>query len=123
MSPPTIAVYCEGPVDAPHERFIVAAYQRTHETATRPASAWMRLKVFNGIHPRSGEKGRGPDPSDPLRGGYLSHRFHCERCGFDEIRSDSDGSFCDHLYGVFDKLWSHGLDPLEVSLRGLLHHT
>ena len=123
---PVIVVYCEGPPDDRHDRYIIAAYQRHHTTPTDPATVgpggWIELTHWNGVRLRRVKQGRYDTQPEPLRrpGAWLGYRFRCGRCPLDEKRSEDDRNVGDKIYTVFDTLWRHDVEPLEISVRGLL---
>jgi hypothetical protein len=117
---PIIDVYCDGPPDAPHDRYTVARYQRTHGTPTTGPSLWSPLRRWSGGRTRNVEQEViSHQPGDPRRG-FLRYRFRCDECGYDEIRNEDDRDVGDRVFAVFDGLWAHGVSPLEISVRGLV---
>ncbi len=117
---PVIVVYCEGPPNHPHDRYIVAAYQRSHTTLTPGPAGWLSLSHWGGIRLRKVEQRRySTQPAFTNRRAWLAYRFPCDWCTLDEIRVGDDGAG-DKIYTVFDGLWGHGVKPLEISVRGLL---
>lgn len=61
---PVIDVYCEGPHDDPHDRFIVARFQPTHLNPKDPPGMWAELPRWSGrrlrkVHHRFDDAGRG----------------------------------------------------------------
>lgn len=119
---PVIVVYCQGPPDDPHERYIVAAYQRTHTTPTTGPAAWTELTHWNGVRLRRVAIRRYDTRPEPLRrpGAWLGYRFRCSWCPLDEKRVADDRNIGDKIFAVFDGLWRRNVDPLEISARGLL---
>jgi hypothetical protein len=114
---PVIVVYCEGPPHHRHDRYIVAAYQRTHTTPTPGPALWTPLRHYNGVRLRNVEQRRHTTaPGFTDRRAWLGYRFRCSWCPLDEIRVGGD----DKIYTVFDGMWRHGVEPLEISVRGLL---
>lgn len=115
MSAPTVVVYCTGPANAPHDRFVVAAYQRTHDTPTSLPALWQPLELWDGMRLRNTEHSRYDDS-----GWRLAYRFRCDRCKYDQRRSWDGRNVDDALYGAFDLLWGHG--KAEVPVRELIRH-
>ncbi|WP_368834355.1 hypothetical protein [Mycobacterium intracellulare] len=113
---PVIEVYCEGTKTAPHKRFIIAAYRRAHANSDF-VTAWIALDWWKNRRLRKVELPRHDANYNRV---WLSFQLPCRRCALHEIRISSDGEFAMRMYTVFDKLWSQGVDPLEVSARGLL---
>jgi hypothetical protein len=119
---PVIVVYCEGAPNDPHDRFIVAAYQRTHTTPTTTPALWTPLKVWNGRRLRKVEISRYDNRPDAPRRMWLGYRFPCDECQLDGLRVYGErDDVGDKIYAVFDGLWAHGSNPLEISVRGLLN--
>jgi hypothetical protein len=118
---PITVVYCEGSRDHPHERFIVAAYQRTHTTPTTSPALWTPLPWWDGRQLRKVEVTRYDDRPGAKRRMWLGYRFDCGWCPRDELRIvEDDRDVGDMIYAVFDGMWGHGVTPLEISVRGLL---
>lgn len=118
---PVIVVYCQGPPDATHDRYIIAAYQRSHTTETPTPALWVPLREYRGVRLRNVEHYRHTTaPGFTDRRAWLGFRFRCGRCPLDEKRSEDDRRVGDRIYAVFDGLWRHGVDPLEISALGLL---
>jgi hypothetical protein len=108
--PPVEEVYCKGPRDHPHDRFLVAAYERAHAVPTPTPAAWTPLPVFNGIplqHPAE-EIARHPDGSR-----WLRFHLRCDRCPLNE-KHNAEPDFIAALFAVLDSLWFSGRDEIEV---------
>lgn len=115
---PVIEVYCEGTKDAPHERFIIAAYRRAHLNP-EVVTAWIALDWWKNRRLRKTELLRHDETYDRA---WLSFHLPCKRCSLHEIRTarpDGKG-FAVRIYTMFDKVWAHGMPPLEISAHGLL---
>lgn len=112
--PPTIVVYCKGTTDAPHEPFIVARYRRWHVNPAK-RSQWVQLPGTRQVERKVVNLQPGAQ-----RSAWLRYRFRCNTCGFAQRRNEDEREFGGRMYAVFDGLWTHGADPLEVSVRGLL---
>jgi hypothetical protein len=116
---PVIEVYCEGAKDVSHERFIIAAYRRAHLNPEF-VTAWIALDWWNNRRLRRVNLWRHDETYDRA---WASFHLPCKRCSLHEVRvarPSGGGSFAETLYTVFDKMWSSGVDPLEISARGLL---
>lgn len=119
---PIVVVYCDGSSGDPHERFIVAAYQRTHTTPTAGPAAWIPLPWWDGRQLGKVEVTRHDDRPGAPRRMWLGFRFRCAWCPSDELHVVDDRGGAARIYAVFDGLWGHNVTPLEVSVRGLLGH-
>ncbi|HTZ14972.1 MAG TPA: hypothetical protein VMC78_15335 [Mycobacterium sp.] len=125
----TITVYCDGPADARHERYVVISYVRLFGDdlpAGRdwvPARQWIdasgrvRLTREHQVHQK-----RSRPQNSRLRDAGIPHvhyqyRFPCGRCKFDERRK-IDLRSADRLDGVFDRLAEDG--EYEISVRELI---
>lgn len=113
---PVIEVYCEGTKNVPHERFVIAAYRRAHANS-EVVTAWIALEWWKNHRLRKVELPRHDETYGRI---WLSFQLPCRRCSLHEIRTSNDGTFAVRMYTAFDKLWSYGVDPLEISARGLL---
>ena len=103
-----IAVYCAGPLDVPHDRFIVAAYRRAHPTATSTPALWTPERVFGGTALQPVEHAvQRPD-------GSLSLRFQhwCDLCRFDGEYSAEP--FIGALFAVLDAAWFSGRAEIDA---------
>ena len=118
-------VYCEGPPDATHERFVVA-YYRQHLVGD--TLRWI-------LQPRFEHRGRrghthavqrfiGPDGHPqanqdmPVQGGRINLRLSCDECGYDwNRRTDTGPDVLAAMFAVFNTLAAAGHD--EISVRAL----
>jgi hypothetical protein len=117
---PVIILYCKGTPGVPHERFVVAAYQRTHTTPTPTPALWTPLPWWNGKQLRKVEVTRRNQPGTSGRLAWLGFRFDCAWCPSDELHVVDDRGCSGKIYAVFDGLWVHNVTPLEISVRGLV---
>jgi hypothetical protein len=117
--PATVVVHCEGPAGHHHDRFIVAAYQRAHSTATTAPTLWLPLSIYRGVRLHAVERDVSRFPTSE-RTTQLQHRFRCDRCGYGELRNDDPHDIGRRMFAVFDRLRDAGVDPLEISVRALV---
>jgi hypothetical protein len=125
MSSPTMIVYCEGPPDWTHERFVVACY-RQYLIGTTPA--WIPQPRFEHRgrrgHTRAVQRFIGPDGHPqanqdvPDADSRLKLRFHCPQCGFKWQRcTDAELDPLAAMFTVFGKLAAAGGDEISVRAR------
>jgi hypothetical protein len=118
--PPVVVVYCEGQTPGdPHDRFIVAAYQRAHVTPTTTPALWAPLSQHAGIRLRAAERDVARWPTSK-RTNEVQHRYRCDRCDYDELRNDDPRDVGRRMFAVFDGLGGACPDPLEISVRALV---
>lgn len=130
-----IAIYCE----QGHSRFTIAewcwfddqpnpdrrvGYWRQHGFGIDPAaSEGARTKQTWRVVMAEGAS-RSEYPPEGYDGSWQAqYRFHCPRCGFNEVRndggpqlgdSDNDGEATAALLEVFGRLFENGVDAIEV---------
>ena len=121
----SITVYCDGPDDGQHERYVVIRYIRLADDVL--GHDWIPVETFTDANERVRRarrhvvhQKRGRIPSSRLEDAGIPHvhyqyRFHCPRCGFDERRNDTT-----HLEHVFDLLAAN--DVHEISIRALARY-
>ncbi|RFZ03849.1 hypothetical protein DSM43518_04564 [Mycobacterium marinum] len=130
-----IAIYC----DRGHARFTVAewcwfdtqpddnrrfGYWREHGFGIEQGAAdGDRTKQIYRVLTPGADRGSLPplDYTGPRQGQY---RFHCSRCGFNEVRNDGgvrSGDLHDEvsevtraLLKIFGRLYDHGIEEIEV---------
>ena len=118
-------VYCEGPPDATHERFVVAHYQQYLSGNTL---VWLPQPRFEHRgrrgHTHAVQQFIGPDghpqanQDTPIDGGRIKIRLHCDECGYDRNRrTDTGPDVLAAMFAVFDTLAAAGHD--EISVRAL----
>jgi hypothetical protein len=117
--PPVEEVFCKGPRDQPHERFLSAAFRRVHAVATPTPALWAPLPWWGGVqlHPVE-EFAPQPDESRCLR-------FHlqCDWClptgptrystGLN-VEHKAEPGFIVALFAVLDSLWFSCRHEIEV---------
>ena len=111
--PPVIEVFCEGPRDHRHDRFLVAAYRRAHATVTARPALWTPLPSWRGVQLYPAEE-FAPHPDES---GWLRLHLRCRRCGLD-AKHKAEPGFITTMFAVFDSLWLGGHGDIEV--RGLV---
>ena len=104
-----IAVYCVGPLDAPHDRFIVAAYRRAHATPTPTPALWTPQRWWGGVRLHDPEQ-PAPQPDGSM---WLRFVLRCDRCGLNE-KHKAEPAFMVALFAEFDARWFSGRDEIEV---------
>jgi hypothetical protein len=120
-----VIIYCEGPPDWTHERFVVACYQ-PHLVGT--ASAWIPQPRFEYRgrrgHTRAVQRFVGPDghpqPNQdvPDADSRLKLLFRCPECGFKWQRyTDTGPDVIAAMFTAFDGIAAAGDD--EISVRAL----
>lgn len=130
-----IEIYC----NQGHERFVVAewcwfdeqadpdrrvGYWRQHGFGTDPAAAegTRKKQMWRVVTP--GVNGRSEFPPEGYDGPWQGqYRFHCARCGFNEVRNDGgvrygdddgDSEVTAKLLDVFGMLYDNGVGEIEV---------
>lgn len=110
-----IAVYCEGPRDLSHERYIISEFDKM-QVGFEGELNWINSRTWTddegrirrAIPPKE-TRGRGRDGVM-----FVKTRFKCPRCGLDEQRQ----GFGLAISAILDKLNTAGMD--EISVQNLL---
>jgi hypothetical protein len=119
-----VTVYCDGSADAQHEPTIVITYVRLVDESFPQGRDWVPSHKWvdgSGRVKRAREhvqhRRKGPQGRRLREAGIphvrLQYRFHCPRCGFNEIRNDGSP-----LSAVFDDLAER--NEAKISARELI---
>jgi hypothetical protein len=122
MTKPVVTIYCDGPEDDRHDRWVVDQYERDIRGGWTPRSNW----EYRGHSGRSAQSTVrsfiGETPEDAAD--FLDQEFRmqlairCPRCKFNELRNfDADGPNWFHvLRPVFDKMLDAGVEEIPARL-------
>lgn len=129
MTAPVITVYCDGPPNQPHPRYVIDQYRRHRvgdQAAWLPLERWsyrgatgrtahVTQRYFLGAAPQE----RTPDvTSDDFRMQFV---LFCPECNFNEKRDMSRGKdVMAALFDIFDRMDTAGTDEIGVRLLSTL---
>lgn len=106
-----VTVYCDGPRDSQHERFIIDVFTKA-DVGFAGNHSWLRGGTWTDDVGRT-RRPKRPKGTSEL-GTYVKQRFQCARCGLDEQRTGLGIG----LATIFDQLDAAGLQ--EISIQNLM---